>query len=155
MPVNKRESLIFTVLMCAFMVYVMTLYNIARVNGVSTSLFSEAWLGFPIAYAVAFISDWFIWGKHAKRIAFKIIGHNPPVWKMVLGISGSMVSGMVVIMSLFGAIHAVGISSQTFIVWLLNIPANFVVALPLQILIAGPIVRFVFRAVFPIGIITE
>lgn len=74
MPVNKRESLIFTVLMCAFMVYVMTLYNIERVNGVSTSLFSEAWLGFPIAYAVAFISDWFIWGKHAKRIAFKIIG---------------------------------------------------------------------------------
>ena len=35
--------------------------------------------------------------------------------------------------------------------WLTNIPKNFVMALPYQLIIAGPGVRFVFRAAFPEG----
>lgn len=33
MPRNKRESLIYTVLMCAFMVLWMSIYNVALHNG--------------------------------------------------------------------------------------------------------------------------
>lgn len=33
MPANKRESLIFTVIMCFCMVLGMSLYNVARVHG--------------------------------------------------------------------------------------------------------------------------
>ncbi|EAC5359893.1 DUF2798 domain-containing protein, partial [Listeria monocytogenes] len=36
-----------------------------------------------------------------------------------------------------------------------NIGKNVIVALPLQLFIAGPIVRRVFRALFPIGTVQE
>ena len=137
------------------MVYVMTIYNIWRVHGYSHDIFTAAWMGFPPAYLVAFLADWFVVGNQAKTIAFKIIGKNPPAWKIVICVSTCMVGGMVVVMSLFGAVHSVGFSSQTLLVWLHNIPANFAVALPLQILVAGPLVRFIFRAAFPVGVIID
>ena len=61
---------------------------------------------------------------------------------------------MVIIMSLYGALEVAvsqGLWSQVGIIWLTNIPKNFVVALPLQLLIAGPLVRKVFRTLFPEG----
>lgn len=153
MPINKRESMIFTLLMCAFMVFVMTVYNVARIHGINSELMKTAWLGFPLAYIVALIGDWFIVGPLAKKIAFKIIDENAPTWKKVLAISSCMVTGMVLIMSLFGSIVGAGLSSQTLIIWLYNIPANFILAFPLQMLIAGPVVRIVFRKAFPEGAI--
>ena len=39
--------------------------------------------------------------------------------------------------------------------WLMNIPRNFVMALPLQLLIAGPLVRKVFRTAFPMGTVLD
>lgn len=153
MPINKRESMVFTLLMCSFMVFVMTIYNVARIYGLSPGLIESAWLGFPLGFIVALVSDWFIVGPLAKKIAFIIIGVNPPTWKKILVIPTCMVCGMVLIMSLFGAIIGVGFSSQTLMVWLINIPANFIVALPLQMLIAGPLVRLIFRKAFPVGAI--
>lgn len=153
MPVNKRESMIFTLLMCAFMVFIMSAYNVVRIHGLNSELMKTTWLGFPLAYVVALISDWFIVGPIAKKVAFKIIGLNAPTWKKVVAISTCMVTGMVLIMSLFGSIVGAGLSSQTLIIWLYNIPANFILALPLQMLIAGPVVRIIFRKAFPEGAI--
>ena len=155
MPINKRESMVFTIIMCAFMVFFMTLYNTARIHGISANLLANAWLGFPLAYAIAIIADWFLVAPTAKKLALKIVGYDAPIWKKMIAIPTCMVCGMVLIMSLFGAIMGGGFSSQTLIVWLYNIPANFVVALPLQLLIAGPVVRFVFRKVFPEGVIAR
>ena len=39
--------------------------------------------------------------------------------------------------------------------WLVNIPHNFVMALPWNLLVAGPISRFVFRRAFPVGTVFE
>lgn len=155
MPINKKESLIFTFFMCSFMVYAMTVYNIYRIDGYHEGFFTEVWLGFPLAFAVAFIADWFIVSPIAKGFAFRFIKDEDPIPKKVLFISGSMVCGMVLVMSLFGAIHGVGLTSQTFLIWLVNIPFNLIVALPLQIIFAGPIVRLIFRYLFPIGTITH
>lgn len=155
MPINKRESMIFTIIMCAFMVFIMSLYNVGRIHGITSELLTQAWLGFPLAYGIAIVSDWFLVAPLAKKIASKILEENAPTWKKVIMISSSMVSGMVLIMSLFGAIVGVGLSSQTFNVWLMNIPANFIIALPLQMIVAGPIVRFVFRSLFPVGVISN
>ena len=65
-----------------------------------------------------------------------------------------MVVPMVIIMSLYGAFEVAisqGMWNQIGIIWLTNIPKNFIVALPLQLLIAGPLVRKVFRTLFPEG----
>ena len=47
MPTNKRESLIFTIIMCFFMVLWMSVYNVARVHDWTFGLqiFADAWLG--------------------------------------------------------------------------------------------------------------
>ena len=51
MPQNKRESLIYTVLMCFLMVLWMSFYNVALQMGqVSPAVIREGWLGFPVAY---------------------------------------------------------------------------------------------------------
>lgn len=155
MPKNKKESLVYTVLMCGFMVFIMSVYNVSRMRGLSWISVQEAWMGFPIAYLIAMLCDWFLVGGLAKKIAFKVVGFEAEPWKKILAVSTTMVCGMVIIMSMYGAIEAVGISSRTLFVWMTNIPWNFVMALPLQLLIAGPVIRFVFRKAFPIGTIVD
>ena len=66
-----------------------------------------------------------------------------------------MVVPMVIIMSFYGAMEAV-ISGgagwdQLLLIWIFNIPRNFIMALPLQLLVAGPVIRGLFRRLFPEG----
>lgn len=148
MPVNKRESVVFTIIMCGIMVFVMSVYNISIHRGLGMESIKIAWVGFPIAYIVAICADLFIVSKIAKGIAFKIIKENDPTIKKVLVISGLMVCGMVIIMSFFGAAEQ-GIDKDIFKRWIFNIPVNFIMALPLQFLVAGPVVRFLFKKIYP------
>ena len=61
MPQNKRESLIFTVMMCFFMVFFMSIYNVACHHGaLNLEIVKDAWIGFPIAYCFAMCCDWFL-----------------------------------------------------------------------------------------------
>lgn len=57
-------------------------------------------------------------------------------------------------MSLYGACEAAFHTGNWNAVpanWLMNIPRNFIMALPVQFLAAGPLVRRLFRTVFPVG----
>ena len=72
----------------------------------------------------------------------------------VLAVSCSLVVPMVIIMSLYGALEGCvkgGNFGPLLIIWLTNIPKNFVMALPFQLIVAGPLVRKVFRGAFPEG----
>lgn len=63
---------------------------------------------------------------------------------------------MVIIMSFYGGVEACvrsGAWSALLIIWLTNIPKNFIMALPFQLIVAGPLVRKVFRTAFPVGTI--
>lgn len=144
MPKTKKESFIFTLMMCCVMVLVMTFYNQWRIHGLTQEMLHMSLIGFPLAFIVAFIADWILVGPLAKRIAFTFIGPKDPVLKKILWVSTCMVTGMVIIMSLFGALMGVGLSTQLLSAWAINIPYNFIVALPLQVLIAGPLVRTAF-----------
>ena len=141
MPRNKRESLIYTVLMCFTMVLWMSIYNVTLHMGVlNLTTIREAWIGFPIAYVFAMCMDWFV--------------VSGPVLHKVIAVSCSMVVPMVIIMSLYGALEGCvksGDFSPLPIIWLTNIPKNFVMALPFQLIVAGPLVRKVFRGAFPEG----
>ena len=56
MPQNKRESLIYTVLMCFCMVLWMSMYNVTlHMGGFSMEVLKEGWLGFPIAYCICHV----------------------------------------------------------------------------------------------------
>ncbi len=148
MPKNKKESFVFTLMMCSLMVLVMSIYNVARIHGVSENLLIDTLKGFPLAFVVALAADWFLVGPLAKKLAFKFIKPEDAMIKKAIIISSCMVVGMVLVMSLFGSLMGVGLSANLLLVWLINIPLNFIVAYPLQILVAGPLVRFGFVRIY-------
>lgn len=156
MPQNKRESLIYTVMMCFFMVLWMSIYNVALQHGTfDLNVLVTAWVGFPVAYVFAMCCDWFLASRIAKGVAFRyLVKPQDPPLKKILCISGGMVVCMVIIMSLYGACEGAfhtGRWSSVPANWIINIPRNFIMALPLQFFIAGPLVRRVFRTAFPEG----
>ena len=59
-----------------------------------------------------------------------------------------MVVGMVLLMSMYGAIVAVGFNSTALKIYPLCIARNFIVALPLNLLIVSPLVRMSFNRLF-------
>jgi len=158
MPQNKRESLIFSFMMCFVMVLWMSIYNVSiSLGGISMESIKIAWLGFPVAFITALMLDLLIVSKVAKAVAFGLIlKPESSVIKKILVVSTGMVIQMVVLMSLYGSIEMClrnGMWSQIVIYWLRNIPKNLIMALPLQLLIAGPVIRKYFRIAFPVGAI--
>lgn len=156
MPQNKRESLIYTFIMCFMMVFWMSIYNVSlHMGGLSMESIKAGWLGFPIAYIFAMCCDWFFVSKIAKGFAFRfLVKPDSSGLRKVISISCCMVVPMVIIMSLYGAVEVsveMGNFSNLLIIWLTNIPKNFVMALPYQLIVAGPLARFVFRSAFPEG----
>lgn len=156
MPINKRESLIYTIMMCFLMVLWMSNYNVmVHSGGISLETIKAAWMGFPIAYIYAMALDWFVVSNVAKKFSFKYLvkpESNP--LKKIVAVSCCMVIPMVIFMSLYGAFEVCAKSgewSQVGAIWLSNLPINFIMALPFQLIIAGPIVRRVFRKIFPVG----
>ncbi len=127
MPQNKRESLIYTALMCFCMVLWMSMYNVTlHMGGFSLEVLKEGWLGFPIAYVFAMCCDWFLVSGLAKKFAFTyLVKPEDSVLKKVICVSCSMVVPMVLIMSMYGAVEGCvrsGAWSQLLMIWLANIP---------------------------------
>ena len=68
MPRNKRESFIYSVIMCFTMVLWMSMYNVTLHMGhLSLETIREGWIGFPFAFVYAFLFDWFIVSGPAQR----------------------------------------------------------------------------------------
>ena len=156
MPKNKRESLIYTVMMCFFMVLWMSMYNVTlHMGNLSRITLVEGWIRFPFAYIYAMCCDWFLVSRVAKGFAFRyLVTPESSDRKKILCVSCCMVVPMVIIMSLYGGLQVCIKSGQwnnLLIVWITNIPKNLIMALPFQLIIAGPMIRKIFRGLFPEG----
>lgn len=146
---TKLQRFIFTLMMCFCMVLGMTIYNMILNEGVHNllhNLLHDFWLGFIIALLL----DVFVVGKLAKPLALKLVKPNKETKqiKIILGISSCMVIGMVLFMSMFGAIVADGFTLAALKLYPLCVLRNFVMALPLNLLIVSPLVRFLFSRMF-------
>lgn len=147
---TKLQKFAFTLMMCFGMVLFMTIYNMILNEGFHSNLLinllHEFWLGF----FVALICDVFIVAKIAKPIAFKIVKPNKETKqiKIILAISSCMVVGMVLCMSVFGSIVAVGFNVAALKIYPMVVIRNFVMALPLNLLVVSPTVRFLFGKIF-------
>lgn len=147
---TKFQKFIFTLMMCFCMVLGMTIYNMILNEGFHAQFFNNLLKDFWLGFFVALLLDIFIVGKIAKPIAFKIIKPTKTTKqiKVILAISSCMVVGMVLFMSMFGTIVAVGFNSTTLKIYPLCIARNFIVALPLNLLIVSPLVRISFNKMF-------
>ncbi|TPR14711.1 DUF2798 domain-containing protein [Apilactobacillus timberlakei] len=144
MPRNFKEELMFTGMMAGMMVIVMEAYNIAIASGVNSGFVLDVLKGYPLALIVAAILDLALVGPIVKGVFFKFI--FKPEWeetpiKIALWISCLMVLGMVTLMSLFGIIVTFGLENISFGIYVHAWIFNLIVALPLQLIIVGPISR--------------
>lgn len=156
MPQNKRESLIYTSMMCFLMVCWMSMYNVTLHMGhFGMDTISESWKLFPITYGYAMLFDWFAVSGIAKKFAYRFfVKPESSARKKIIAISCCTAIPMVIVMSLYGGLEACvnsGNWSALFLIWMTNIPKNLIMALPFQLLIAGPIIRKLFRTAFPGG----
>lgn len=101
--------------------------------------------------------DWFIVSKPVKKFAFHFwVKPESDTWKKVIAVSCCMVVPMVIVMSLYGGLEACvksGEWNSLLAIWMTNIPKNIIMALPVQLIIAGPLIRKVVRKAFPEGTI--
>lgn len=148
MPTTRKESLYFGLIMCFGMVLFMTLYNFYLNDTFGHITLLGGITDFTIGFIVAIILDLYLVGPIAKKIAFRLTANTTKVIFKVLTISTCMVIGMAFFMSIYGLVtsyfhnnfYSNSIIKEFFSVF----SKNFIVALPLQIIVMGPIVRFIF-----------
>lgn len=144
------ENFIFTTIMCFFMVLGMSFYNSILKNGFDNSTVLHVTKSFLPVYFIALFIDWFFVGPVAKGLAKNLTNDKTPFIKKVMLISLFMVTGMSFCMSFLATIIEHGFINHFIIVFLKTELRNFLVALPLQILLVGPFTRFLFLKLFPI-----
>ena len=151
MPKTKFQDFIYTVIMAAFMVYVMVCYNIAIHNGgLENWIFLVALKEFPFMYIIAGVLEFFLIEKIAHKLVFKVI--NPkeqPSIIVAYPISIVIVSFMCPIMSFIATVFiSRPVFNQFIVTWLQSMVLSFPMPLCLQLFYAGPLVRFIFSLIF-------
>ncbi len=152
MPKNKFQEVVFTVIMVFFMVYGMICYNIClNTGGMSNEVFLAAFHELVIMGPIAFILDFFIVSKLAFACANRMVDvRSCHPFSMILAISVASIAFMCPLMSLAATILFKNAGSSEFVaVWLQTTVFNFPMAFFLQLIYAGPVVRFIFRCIFP------
>ena len=149
MPSSVREHLIFTSIMVFVMCLVMTIYNVIIHEGFSVDSLMNGMKLFPLTYVVAFILEWFVVGIIAMKLVNKFLKPSDPIIKRILITAFFFVTGMASLMSLYGAVITHGFSDNLFAIWKQNITMNYPMAYFVQVVIAGPLVRFIFGKICP------
>lgn len=74
MPKNKFQDAVLTIIMATIMVYGMIVYNVAlNMGGVSGKTFLAALHEMPIMVPIAFVLEFFIVGRIARKLAFTVM----------------------------------------------------------------------------------
>ncbi|MGM0875892.1 MAG: hypothetical protein ACQEWV_14135 [Bacillota bacterium] len=148
MPTTKKESFYFGLMMCFGMVVVMTFYNLF-INGlIGIVPFKGILIQLMLGFIIAFLLELFIVGPAAQKIAFSLPYDKSKKLFEILSISFFMVVGMVLFMSLYGLVTAYFFNSLTEESLLKSYYSiafkNLIFAFPLQLIIMGPFVRYLF-----------
>lgn len=151
MPKNKFQEVIFTIIMVFFMVYSMICYNIRlNVGEMTNSIFLSAFHELIIMGPIAFVLDFFIVSKLAFACASRMVDfRNCHPFSMILAISVASIALMCPLMSFAATLLFKNAGSQFIAVWIETTAMNFPAAFFLQLIYVGPLVRFIFRHIFP------
>ncbi|MDN8592942.1 hypothetical protein B2I21_17825 [Chryseobacterium mucoviscidosis] len=149
MPTTKKEHIIFGLMMCTGMVVVMMFFNLWHSGLLGKMSPLEILFQFVLCFIIAFLVESFIVGPVARKIAFSLPFDKSNKILGILAMSFFMVIGMVLMMSIYGMISA-SLENQLsgasiWSTYLHTIARNFSLALPYQLIILGPLVRYVFR----------
>ncbi len=149
MPKTKFESVIFTAVTAWIMVYIMTLYNTVLASGTFTNTtFLIALKGMWLEFVIIFLCAYFISSHVAKHFAFRVVKPGDRPIAIIFAIQTFTVASQVALASILGVWHGYGFTSQFIPNYLTTYCRNFIMALPVQLFLAGPIARALFRRLF-------
>ncbi|EOH93427.1 hypothetical protein UAW_02676 [Enterococcus haemoperoxidus ATCC BAA-382] len=140
MPQNKKEGIFFTTIVCFSMVISMSAYNLLLHGQFSLSnLFG----GLVPGFIVAFIFDVLVVSSPAKKIAFSLPVNKEKKIQLIIAVSSCMVLGMVFFMSMYGVFMQFGFTENFLRYYVDAFAKNLIMALPLQLLLVGPLCRMI------------
>ena len=146
MPKNKFQDAVFTVIMATIMVYGMVVYNVAlNTGGVSSKTFVSALRELPIMVPIAFVLEFFIVGKIARKLAFSVMKPTDRPQLITYAISVCICCILCPSMSLAATFL---FNKPSFGTWVQTWALNFPMAICYQMFYCGPLVRLIFRAIF-------
>lgn len=149
MPKTKFQSVIFTAITAWIMVYIMTLYNVVLAMGSFTNAtFLITLKGMWIEYIIIFLCAFFISSHVAKYFAFRVVKPEDRPIAIIIAIQVFTVVVQVALASILGVYHGYGFTNQFIPNYLVTYCRNFIMALPVQLFIAGPLARWIFRSIF-------
>ncbi len=156
MPRNGKEGILFSFVMSALMIYIMAALNMyvraaLGMGGLTLTSPAEPWvyalLNFPLAFVVGIICDLgFCTPTSRKTMLAFCKDTDRAVWKGIT-VKFMMVVLMTVAMTIYGAIAAVGFNPMAVNAFFTLLPYNFIIAMPLQMLIIAPIAGKIVHAV--------
>lgn len=149
MPRTRGESIFFTAITAWMMVYCMTVYNTALATGSFTNrTFLIALKGMWVEYILIALLAYFVSGHIAKFFAFRVMQPGDRPIFIILSIQTFTVVSQVFFASIIGLYHRYGFTANVIPDYIVTYCKNFVMALPLQLLIVGPLARWIFRSLF-------
>lgn len=147
MPKNKFEEVIFTIIMATVMVYGMVVYNVVlNMGGVTNQTFLIALRELPIMVPIAFVLEFFIVGKIAGMLAFKVMRPTDRPQFIIYAISICICCIMCPTMSLIAMFLFK--DNHSFGTWIQTWGMNFPMAILYQLFCCGPFVRLIFCTIF-------
>lgn len=149
MPKTRLESIFFTAITAWMMVYVMTLYNtVLATRSFTNSTFLITLKGMWIEYIIIFLLAYFASGHIAKYFAFRVVQPGDRPIFIIFAIQTFTVVSQVAFASIIGVFHGYGFTGNFIPDYLTTYCKNFIMALPLQLFLVGPLARFIFRHIF-------
>ena len=148
MPTSKKEEIIFGICMCAIMVFFMGLLNISiHLGGFNLESIKTNFVAFPVTFIIAFILENFVIGKINHMLLDKFVSDTDSKNAYILFNCFFIVTLMSLVMTLIGGLlggdNLSTVINEFFIRW----SRNFCAAFFLNILVAGPISRFVLKCI--------
>ena len=146
MPANKKENIVFDVCMCVIMVFFMGLLNISiHLGGFNLNSIKTTFIAFPVTLIIAYLLETFVVGKINHILLGKFVKETDSKNSFILFNCFFIVTMMSLIMTIIGGLlggdNLQTIFTEFFIRW----SRNFCAAFFLNILIAGPVSRFILR----------
>ena len=149
MPKTKFESVIFTAITTWLMVYIMTLYNTVLASGTFVNAtFLTTLKGMWLEFVIIFLCAYFVSSHVAKYFAFRVVKPSDRPIAIIFAIQTFTVVSQVALASILGVWHGYGFTSQFVPHYLTVYCRNFIMALPVQLFLVGPIARALFRLIF-------
>lgn len=149
MPKTTGQLIFFTAVTAWLMVFVMTVYNTVLATGQFTNAtFITAFKTMWIEYIIIFLLAFFVSGHIAKFFVFRVVQPGDRPIFIIFAIQTFTVVAQVFFASFLALFHSNGDNADFIPNYIMAYIRNFVMALPIQLFIAGPLARFIFRSIF-------